>query len=306
MKYSLSLPVDEVDPPSEYCTWEALREMAQTAEAAGFDAVHVTEHPFPTQVGREMGGHHAPEPIVCMSLVAAATTRLRLHFHALVLPYRNPFLSARAVATLDAASGGRVIASVVPGYMAGEFAALGVPYEDRNKLMDEALVAMKVAWTGERVTMDSPRWNASDNVMLPKPVQRPHPPLWIGGNSRAAIRRAARHGQGWGPFPVNPKEGTAVRTASMRSIDDLRDRIAILREERAAAGQSGPFDICMTPFTHQHHPRGSENYDPPALLDEAAQLAEIGVTWLSVKARSPDRKTLLRNIERFGKEVLNR
>jgi probable F420-dependent oxidoreductase len=304
MKYSLCLPVDQVDPPSEFCSGEAVMQIARTAEAAGFSAVHATEHPFPSRVGADMGGHHALDPLVCMAFVAAATASLRLHFNAFIPPYRNPFLGAKALGDLDVMSGGRVIAGVAPGYLAGEFAALGVALEDRGSLLDEALVAWKAAWTGEPVTMESGRWSASNNVMLPRPVQRPHPPIWIGGNSKAALRRVAEHAQGWMPFPAKPNEAIAVRTASITSIDDLAARIQILRRSLDELGRTDPIDICMTPFTHQHHPRGQENYDPPVLLDEVEELAAIGVTWLSVKLRSPDRATLLDYIERFGKDVI--
>jgi probable F420-dependent oxidoreductase len=306
MKYSLSLPVDQVDPPSEFCSASAVKEMAEAAEAAGFDAVHATEHPFPSRVGAEMGGHYALDPVICMSFVAAASTRLLLHFNAFVLPYRNPFLAAKSIADLDAMSGGRVIAGVVPGYLAGEFAALGVPLAERGSRLDEALVAMKAAWTGEPVFMTSSRWKADGNVMRPRPYQQPHPPIWVGGNSLGAIRRVARFGQGWMPFPAQPGESSVVRTAPMNSIESLRERIGLLRAELKAAGRTDTVDVCMTPFTHQHHPRGRENYDPPVLLDEAQSLAEIGVTWLSLKARSPNRKELLRNIERFGRDVIRK
>ncbi|HEV8296524.1 MAG TPA: TIGR03619 family F420-dependent LLM class oxidoreductase [Acidimicrobiales bacterium] len=305
MKYSLSLPVDQVEPVDEFCTATAVMEMAAAAEAAGFAAVHATEHPFPSWVGTDMGGHQALDPLVCMAFVAAATSQLRLHFNAFIVPYRNPFLGAKGLGDLDAMSGGRVIAGLAPGYLAGEFDALGVRLEDRAELLDEAIPAMKAAWTGEAVHLESSRWVARGNVMLPRPHQRPHPPIWIGGNSRAAIRRVVHHAQGWMPFPAKPNEATAVRTASITSIDDLRVRIDALRAEADAIGRTEPIDICMTPFTHQHHPRGQENYDPPVLRDEAEQLAELGVTWLSVKLRSPDRGVFLDYIERFGKEVIN-
>jgi probable F420-dependent oxidoreductase len=304
VNYSLSLPVDQIEPPDEFCSGAAVMEMAAAAEAAGFKAVHATEHPFPSRIGPDMGGHHALDPMVCMAFVAAATSRLRLHFNALIPPYRNPFLSAKGLADLDVLSGGRVIAGVAPGYLAGEFEALGVPLTNRGRLLDEALVAMKQAWTGEPVHMEGSGWAASGNVMLPRPRQQPHPPIWIGGNSKAALHRVAHHAQGWMPFPAQPNEAAAVRTASITSIDDLRARIDLLRAEAEAIGRTEPIDICMTPFTHQHHPRGKENYDPPVLLDEAARLAAIGVTWLSVKLRSPDRATYLDYIERFGKEVI--
>jgi probable F420-dependent oxidoreductase len=301
----LSLPVDQVDPVEEFCTGTAVMEMAAAAEAAGFDAVHATEHPFPSRVGPDMGGHHALDPLVCMSFAAAATSRIRLHFNAFVAPYRNPFLGAKGLADLDVMSGGRVIAGLAAGYLAGELAALGVPLEERGARLDEAIAAMKQAWTGEPVHLESERWAARGNVMLPRPHQRPHPPIWIGGNSRAAIRRVAREAQGWMPFPAQPNEAAAVRTAAVTSIDDLRIRIDALRDTAASIGRTEPIDICMTPFTHQHHPRGRENYDPPVLRAEAEELAAIGVTWLSVKLRSPDRAVFLDFVERFSKDVIH-
>jgi probable F420-dependent oxidoreductase len=304
VRYSLSLPVDQVEPADDFCTGPAVMEMAAAAEAAGFGAVHATEHPFPSRVGADMGGHQALDPLVCLSFVAAATRQLRLHFNAFIVPYRNPFLAAKGLGDLDVMSGGRVIAGIAPGYLAGEFEALGASLDDRAALLDEAIPAMKAAWTGEPVHLESPRWAARGNVMLPRPRQRPHPPIWIGGNSRAAIRRVVHHAQGWMPFPAKPNEAAAVRTASITSIGDLRARIDVLRAEADAAGRTEPIDICMTPFTHQHHPRGQENYDPPVLLDEAERLADIGVTWLSVKLRSPSRGVFLDYVERFGKEVI--
>jgi probable F420-dependent oxidoreductase len=301
MKFSLALPVEQVDQVEEFCTGAAVAEMAREMEAAGFDACQVTEHPFPSRAGPHMGGHHSLDPLICMSFAAAATTRLRLHANALVAPYRNPFLTAKAVSSLDVMSGGRAIVGLVAGYLEGEFSALGVPLAERGERLDEALVAMKQAWTGEPVQLETKRFAARGNVMLPRPAARPHPPLWIGGNSRVAIRRAAAHGQGWMPFPVGPAESKIVRTAPLGGIADLEPRIHALREQAQAFGRREPLDVCLTPFTHPHPPRAQERLDPLELRDEIAQL---GVTWLSIKLRSPNRTTLLRNIERFGKEVI--
>ena len=110
MKISLGLPTQRVDLPSEFVTGDAVAEMSQAAEAAGFDAVYVTEHPLPEQGWMATGGHHALDPFVVLSFAGAATTRLRLQTHLCVLPYRNPFLTAKAVASLDALSGGRELA----------------------------------------------------------------------------------------------------------------------------------------------------------------------------------------------------
>jgi probable F420-dependent oxidoreductase len=306
MKYSLCLPVDQVVPPSEFCSGAAITEMAKLAEDMGFDALHPTEHPFPSNIGTKMGGHSAFDPVVCCAFMAAVTRRLKLHVNLFVPAYRNPFLLAKNIADLDYISGGRLIAGMGAGYMPGEFAALGADIEKRNELFDEALVAMKAAWTGEPVFMDSPRFKAEGNVMLPRPFQQPHPAVWIGGNSKAAIRRVVKHAQGWMPFPTRPKEAEVVRTAAILNRADMHERIKILRAEAAAAGRTAPIDICMTPFSNPHTPRGQETYDPPALFDEAAEFSQVGVTWFAVKVQSPDRKTYLKNMERFGKEVIKK
>lgn len=304
MNFSLALPVDQVDRPDEFCSGDAVMEAARAAEVAGFGACQVTEHPFPSRAGPNMGGHHSLDPLVCLAFAAAATRRLRLHTNALIASYRNPFLAAKAAGSLDVLARGRLILGMAAGYLEGEFAALGVPLAERAERFDEALDAMKRAWSGEPVQLESPRFSARGNSMLPRPVSQPHPPLWIGGNSRAAIRRAAQHGQGWMPFPVGPAEAKIVRTAALPGIPELAERIALLRAELSARGRSEPFDVCLTPFTHPHHPRGQERLDPPQLRDEIAQLEPLGVTWLSIKLRAPDRRTLLANIERFGSEVI--
>ena len=108
VRFSAQLPSNRVEAPEEFCTAGAIGEMAAALEAAGFDACYVTEHPFPPDDWLAGGGHHALDPFVTLSLAAAATERLKLHTNILVLPYRNPFLTAKAVASLDVASGGRV------------------------------------------------------------------------------------------------------------------------------------------------------------------------------------------------------
>ena len=156
MKFSLQLPTDRVENLAEFGTAEAIAEIAKATEAAGFDASFVTEHPFPTDEWLSSGGHHALDPFVSLAVAASATTSLLLHTNILVLAYRNPFLTAKAVASLDAISGGRVIVGVGAGYLEGEFAALGADFKNRNDVSDDALVAMQAAWTGESVSLSKP------------------------------------------------------------------------------------------------------------------------------------------------------
>src|ERR1700722_9666518 len=188
MRISLGLPTDRLDRAAEFVTGDAIAEISRAAEVAGFDAVYVTEHPIPETQWKDSGGHHALDPFVALSFAAAATTSLRLQTHLCVLPYRNPFLTAKVVASLDTLSGGRVILGVGAGYLKGEFDALGVEFAERNDLTDEAIVTMKQTWAGQAVTVTGRHFRAESNVALPVPAQRPNPPIWVGGNSKRAIR----------------------------------------------------------------------------------------------------------------------
>ncbi len=154
MRFSVTLPTDRVQLADEFVTGEAVMEMAAAAEAAGFDAVSVTEHPFPDEEWMASGGHHALDPFVALSFAAAATQRIRLQTNLCVVPYRNPFLCAKSVASLDRLSRGRFIFGVGAGYLAPEFAALGVDFEHRNEVMDENLRAMKRAWSEENIEIE--------------------------------------------------------------------------------------------------------------------------------------------------------
>ena len=238
MRFSVQLPTENVDATDEFLSAEAIGEMARAAEAAGFDACFVTDHPIPGTRWLAGGGHHSLDPFVALSLAAAATTRIRLQTNVLVLPYRNPFLAAKAAASLDVASGGRLILGVATGYLESEFEALGVPLEERNELADEALEVMVESWRGRDVRFKGRHFIARGNTALPRPAQRPHPPLWVGGNSKRAIRRAVEYGQGWLPFPTPAKLARHIRTAVIESLDDLDERIAYAREHAAAVGRS--------------------------------------------------------------------
>jgi len=206
--------------------------------------------------------------MVALSFAAAATTRLRLHTHILVLAYRNPLLTAKSVLSLDVLSGGRVILGVAPGYLKPEFAALGADFDERNELTDEAIDVMKRIWTDGKIEFEGRNFRTRGTTMAPPPVQRPHPPIWVGGNSTAAIRRAAERAQGWVPFP-NPPGMRAVRTPPLSDIDELGRRIAVLREHAASIGRTEPLDICFSPFER----------DPAAIVDEVHRLEALGVTW---------------------------
>ena len=305
MKVSLGLPTHRVDRGDELAGGAAITELSRAAEALGYDAVFVTEHPFPSGQWLDSGGHSALDPFVALSFAAAATTTLRLHTHLLIPAYRNPFLAAKAVSSLDVLSGGRLVLGVGAGYLEPEFAALGVDPAVRNELLDEALVAMKAAWTGEPVTMEGDGWRAEGNVMLPMPAQRPHPPIWVGGNTRRAVRRAVEHADGWAPIPARRGFAGHIGTAAIPDTPTLVARIDEARELAAAAGRD-PLTIVYSPPSMLMTGGGGDLPAAGALVEEKAELAAAGVDWLTVTLPGETRRDLLAAMETYARDVLEK
>lgn len=280
MRWSLGLPVDRVDHTAEFVTGPAIAAAARAAEAAGFDAVHVTDHPAPDRRWLDGGGHHALEPMVPLAFAAAVTDRVLLHTNVYVAAYRNPFLAAKAIASLDVVSGGRALVGVAAGYLRPEFGALGVDFDERNELLDECLAVMRRVWTEDEVAVEGRHFRARGVSMLPRPVQRPHPPIWIGGNSDAAARRAVRGAQGWSPFPNQPAAVGATRTPAITSAAELGRRIAAARAHASEIGRTEPLEVCFAPWSVDH--AALRRGDVGRLRDEVAALGEVGVTWLTI------------------------
>jgi probable F420-dependent oxidoreductase len=293
-----------VDRPDEFLEPGAVGELAATAEAAGFSAAFVTDHPFPPADWVAHGGHHSLDPLVALSFAAAATSQLRLHTHLLVAAYRNPFLAAKGLATLDVLSGGRTIVGLGAGYLEAEFRALGVPFEDRNRRMDEAVAAMRAAWEGSPTDFHGDFFHADGNAMLPRPHQRPHPPLWIGGNTRRALRRAVTMGDGWCPFPAPSRLASHIRSAPMTSTDDLASALDDARRLAVEYGRTSPLTVCFVPEGLAMGP--DRPVDTDRVLASVRQLDALGVEWATVALPGDTREDQLAGIEQFGAEVVAR
>jgi probable F420-dependent oxidoreductase len=302
VRFTLQLPTDRVDAADEFVSGAAVAEMARTAEQAGFDACFVTEHPFPPDRWLEGGGHHALDPWVALSFAAAATTRICVQTHIAVLAYRNPFLTAKALASLDVLSGGRVILGVAAGYLRGEFEALGVPFDERNELTDEALDAIRRALTESGVVQTGRHFSVVGNSMLPRPIQQPHPPIWVGGNSRQAIRRAVERGDGWIPFATAGLSSKRIRTAAIESIEELEQRIGYAREHARSIGRSAPLDICFSPLGISLE--RSSDVTPERFAAHAQQLAKLGVTWMAFGLRAATRAAWCERVREIGATLL--
>ncbi len=269
---SVTLPFDHIDKPEEFVSMAAVHDIAKAADEAGFYSGMVTDHPVPSYRWLDNGGHYAQDPFVMLSMVAAVTTRLRVQTNIVVLPYRNPFITARAVSSLDVFSGGRVIFGIGAGYLKPEYKALGVDFDNRNQLMDEYIQAMKLAWTGEDFTFEGTGYSAVGNRMLPVPVQKPHPPLLIGGNSKRALRRTVELGDAWVPFFV-PKMVTATaRTANIETDEDILAAIDYMKEHSEKVGRAVPPPVIGSgTFSIK---RG---YSPQEAIDNYGHLKTLGI-----------------------------
>lgn len=290
MQYILGLPTDDVDRRDEFATVDALAEIAPAVESFGYDGVFVTDHPMPSDAFLRSGGHHTLEPTVALAVVAAVTTSLRLMTNLYIIGYRNPFLAAKAIATLDSLSNGRVILGTGAGYLEAEFRALGGDFANRNERLDEAIDLMKSVWSGAVVDVEGPGFEALGHLALPKPAQHPHPPIWIGGNSRRAIRRAAARGDGWIPMPASRRFAQAVRSAPLETLDDLRRMVAVLSEEAVNQGRSRPLDVMFSPLGLP--PYGTEGFEVHAYNDQIGELIAIGVTSAGVSFGHPGQSTI--------------
>ena len=225
--------------------------LATRAEELGFDSIWVSEHVFNAgHVHQRLGGRPYYDPLAILSYVAAITTRIGLGTSVLVLPYHNPIRLAKTAATLDVMSGGRLILGVGVGALEQELNALGARLAERGAIGDEAIAIMKELWTQEDPTYQGRYHSFSGMKFSPKPIQKPHIPLLVGGNSPAAIRRAARHGNGWHPTALPPAE--------------LTRKIEYLREQAAATGRD-PSEVPVSIRLDMDIPRGTRGEQPAGL-----------------------------------------
>src|ERR1700756_5260457 len=229
MRYAITYPITGHPYNPELVSGPGVAGLAAAAEAAGFHGFGFTDHPAPSQRWLEAGGHDALDPFVAMGYAAARTSTLRLIPNIVVLPYRNPFVVAKSGATLDLLSGGRFTLAVGVGYLKPEFAALGVDFEERLELFEEALQLIRSVWTSDDISVEGKHFTARGITAHPRPVSQPHPPIWIGGNTATARQRVAQYGDGWCPFPAAPQLAQTAGTAAITSPEDLSTALDDLR-----------------------------------------------------------------------------
>src|SRR5580704_7270633 len=236
-------------PNSDYLGFEtspeAIVAAAKKAEEVGFDAIFVNDHIIVDSSSRAAPWTNVYDPFVAMSFIAAHTTRIGVGVSVLIMPYRNPVATAKSLATIDQMSGGRLIAGVGVGWNEAEFAALGVPFHERGARANEYLRLWQACWAPGKVSFAGRFFSFSDMHVDPKPVQQPHPPIWIGGASDAALRRAARFAALWQPTPL-PLADLVERQAGLRKACDeigrppLETRMSFRVEFSTITGNAPP------------------------------------------------------------------
>ncbi len=300
---------------------EAYTAVAAAAERAGFDFIAVTDHlvvpakyesHYPYVVGgaftaAEQG--HSFDQLSTVAFLAAATTTLRLLTSVMVVPHRPAMLTAKMLATIDVLSKGRLIIGAGAGWMKEEFAALGANFPDRGAVTDETLAACIELWTKERPQFHGKHIDFDEVIFLPKPVQKPHPPIWIGGESPPAIRRAIRYGTTWYP-------GNNSQTMPLDTPARLGAGIAKVRAACEKAGRD-PATLGYGLLVQGHFEWGDHKIaDGTArrmftgtsddMLADAEALTKIGVGHATVRLGGATYQEAVARIERFGAEVIAR
>ena len=303
MKFATTFPMVSHPYHPELVSADGIARVARATEAAGFSGFGFTDHPAPSDKWLKAGGHDALDPFVAMAFAAAATKTIRLIPNVVVLPYRNPFIVAKAGATLDLLSGGRFTLSVGAGYLKSEFAALGVDHAERNELFDESIDVLRAIWTSDDVTFEGRHFNARGVTAHPRPVTCP--PIWIGGNSAAARRRVAARGDGWAPFPAPPQLAATARTAGLFTLDDLAAAVDHLRAAVNEAGRSADdIDIMFSNFAGGDPSSAAFNVDEH--IEGLHALAALGVTWVQVGAPGDDIERAIATYDRYGELVISK
>lgn len=277
-------------------------QLARLAEDAGFDSVWVNHHLLNVgYVGERLGDRPYHDALTTLTWAAAITSRVRLGTSVLVVPYLSPFVVAKAMATLDQLSGGRVVCGVGVGSLPEEHQAVSaVPFAARGRYADEFLQVMLELWTADRPTFHGEFFAFEGAVASPRPTQRPHAPVVIGGNRPAALRRTARFGQGWHALGTSP--------------EGLRSRLSRLDQELDAVGRKRS-DVTISVRADLHllaEPAAGDARPQPfrgtaeELLERLSEYAEVGVDEVVVSVPSGDLGRQRQQLEAFGERVVAR
>ena len=311
MRYGFYLPTR-----GPTATRDGVLALAREGERLGLHSAMIADHivfpvesesAYPYTIDRKHpGGGDALETFSILGVVAGATEKLRLVTSVLVLPYRNPVVTAKMVASLDVLSGGRVTLGIGVGWLKEEFEALDSPdFTKRGAVTDEWIAIFKQLWSQSPASFAGEFYSYSNIRSEPFPLQKPHPPIWVGGHSRAALRRTARHAQGWHPVgaiaasPLPPQEMRAHMDALKRMMDgEGRDFASLTISYKAPLYDTGIPDRDGT--------RRSFSGSAEDIAGDIRSFAAIGVHELIFDFRGESITESIERLQRFAAEVMPR
>ena len=296
---------------------KALSDIAKLGDRLGFFCMVMPDHVLqPNQVNStypysltgdileagQSGDGEWPEQITTLAYLAGITDQIKLVTSVMIIPYRNPILTAKMLSTLDMLSKGRLILGAGVGWMKEEFELLNTePFAERGAVTNEYLRAFIELWTSDNPTFEGEYVNFSDITFLPKPVQKPHPPIWIGGQSKPAIRRAAQIGNAWHPVGAIP--------AAPLEPEELAENLALLHDYAEKAGRD-PSQIQVSvkaPLYDSNNSDGSRRRftgSPDEVRQDVQTYADVGVTHLIFDFRTADPHQTEDRMAQFSEEVM--
>jgi probable F420-dependent oxidoreductase len=275
-------------------TRDALMQFCREAERRDIASLRVSDHVvFPRSTsGESPGGRfpHAPdtpylEPVAVLAAAAMATERARLGASVFILGHRHPVVMAKMLTTIDTLSNGRLICGVGVGWWAEELTALGVPFKQRGRHADEILKVFKTLWTSDHPTFAGEFFRFGDLGFQPKPVQKPHPPIWVGGNSPGAFRRVVTYGDGWHATFLQPPELRA-------GLDKLR---------AAADAVKRPFDTIE--LSMRVATKGPMKETRQAIVDLLGAYKKAGLTHVMLDIRRDSLSEMIENLDMVATEI---
>jgi probable F420-dependent oxidoreductase len=300
---------------------ESMIQIAQQGEALGYDYLTLTDHVvlpnlrvpgYPYSESGEFfgeGPERRHEQLTAAAFIAAKTTRIRLVLAVMVVPHRPAVLAAKMLSTIDVLSGGRLVVGIGAGWLQAEFdAVVGPPFAARGRVTDEYLGAFRRLWTEEAPHFEG-NWIEYDGITFePKPVQKPHPPIWVGGESGPSLRRAARFGDAWYPIGSNSKH-------LLDTLPRYRAGIARLRQLTAEAGRE-PASVALTYRVKRYGDAvaakasdgerrlfSGANSD---IITDLQALSDLGVNAIDIDFERPNPEESVAEMRRFEEQVISR
>ena len=284
--------------------------LARLAQELKFDSIWLGDHVFMPYHSEPLYPYHSSgrlgmqptenifEPLITLAFMGGAVDVPKLGISVLIIPYRNPVVTAKMVATLDVLSGGRVILGAGVGWMREEFEILGASYQDRGSVTDEYIQIYKELCTADEPYFQGKHYQVSNIGFFPKPLQKPYPPVWIGGYTRAALRRTALLGDGWQPSNIDPPT-LADKLTVLRRLCDQMGRDFSTIELSTRVGNVGIGDVVRTDGGRIALLSGA----PQQIIDGIRRYEEVGVSHMLLDIRGDTIDEMAPNLERFAEEV---